>query len=74
MIRTIISLSKLFTDKNIELILQVEDVPKKCVRFLEVKIKGQGKILKHAIINWLFTLSQVEIGRKLIVSTYDIPK
>ena len=64
-----------FADKNIELILQVcQEVPKKCLRFLEVKIKGQGKVVKQAIVSWLFTLSQAEIGRKLIVSSYDIPK
>ena len=67
-------MTSIFPDKNIEIMLQLEELPKKCIRFLEVKIKGQGKIVKHTIVNWLFNLSAVEIGRKLIVATYDIPK
>lgn len=61
-------------EKSTELILQTEGLPSYCIRFLDVKMKGQGKILKVAIVDFLFTLSQIEIGQRTTVEKFDIPK
>lgn len=61
-------------EKNTEVLIKTPGFASWCCRYLEVTMKGQGRLLKCSILNCLYTMSQSDIGQKLIIEAFDIPK
>ncbi|KAJ8316039.1 hypothetical protein KUTeg_006053 [Tegillarca granosa] len=61
-------------DANQVAMLKVEGLADKILKFLEVKLKGQGRRLKVSCVNLLYTVSMTDVGRSTIVATFDVPR
>lgn len=62
------------SETNQQLLITSNGFPTKFLRFLEVKIKGNGKVLKSACVNFLYTVTMTELGRSTIILTFNMPK
>lgn len=62
------------SETNQQLLITSNGFPNKFLRFLEVKIKGQGKILKSSCINFLHTVTMTELGRSTVILTFNMTR
>ncbi|XP_022329619.2 tetratricopeptide repeat protein 12-like [Crassostrea virginica] len=61
-------------EKNQELLLNTEGLPEKIMRFVEVKIKGAGRVLKSSCVKLLHTVTISAVGRSLVLQKFDITR
>ena len=54
--------------------MQTDGLPEKLLRFMEVKIKGQGRILKASCLELIHTATLTEIGRATVIQKFDLSK
>lgn len=61
-------------EKNQEVLLLTEGLPEKLMRFMEVKIKGPGRVLKSSCVKILHTVTISVVGRSMVLQRFDIPR
>ncbi|XP_062595259.1 tetratricopeptide repeat protein 12-like [Saccostrea cucullata] len=61
-------------EKNQEVFLCIEGMPDKLMRFMEVKMKGLGRVLKSSCVKILHTVTISVIGRSLVFQKFDISR
>lgn len=61
-------------ETNQQLIVTSNGFPNKFLRFLEVKIKVNGKVMKSAYINFLNTVALTELGRSTVILTFNMTR
>lgn len=62
------------SETNQQLLITSNGFPNKFLRFLEVKIKGQGKLLRSSCINFLHTVTMTELGRSTVILTFNMTR
>ncbi|KAK3107524.1 hypothetical protein FSP39_016660 [Pinctada imbricata] len=61
-------------ETNQEILMQTDGLPEKLLRFMEVKLKGQGRLVKASCLELIHTVTLTEIGRTLVIQKFDLSK